>query len=111
MHHVGIVTADIEATIRHYVETFGCDPPRVVCVDKPGIKLKTAMVAIGAGQANCLQLIEPEVGPGVEELKHWGEGTLLEVAFEVEDIEQVYDQMKMRGIQPVNLIGERALSS
>jgi catechol 2,3-dioxygenase-like lactoylglutathione lyase family enzyme len=102
LHHVGIVTANIEDAIRYYVETFGCPPPKVVTVDKPGIQLRTAMLSIGASH---LQLIEPKTGPGVEELQTRGEGAILEVAFQVDDIEQFYDEMSHRGISPVSMVG------
>jgi catechol 2,3-dioxygenase-like lactoylglutathione lyase family enzyme len=106
LHHVGVVTADIDQAICHYVETFGCKPPNVVAVDKPGIKLRTAMLAIGSENANYLQLIEPEIGPGVDELAARGEGAIFEMAFEVEDIEAFHDEIAGQGVKPVNLVGE-----
>jgi hypothetical protein len=105
LHHVGIVTADIEAAIRHYMETFDCPAPKVVSVDKPGIKLRTAMLAIGCEKPSHVQLIEPKIGPGVEELRRGGEGAILEMAFEVEEIESVHDDLSRRGIAPVDLLG------
>ncbi len=106
LHHVGVVAADIEAAIRFYVETFQCQPVKVVTVDKPGLKLKTAMVSIGASSGTCVQLIEPELGLGVQELREQGEGTILEMALRVEDIEMACNQMKRLGISPVNILGQ-----
>jgi catechol 2,3-dioxygenase-like lactoylglutathione lyase family enzyme len=106
LHHVGVLTANIEETIRHYVETFGCQPPKVVSVDKPGLKLRTAMLAIGSENANHIQLIEPEIGPGVDEIASQGEGAIFEMAFQVDDIEAFHDEIAQRGVHPVNLLGQ-----
>ena len=44
-----------------------------------------------------MQLIEPELGLGVQELREQGEGTILEMALRVEDIEMACNQMKRPG--------------
>jgi hypothetical protein len=103
LHHVGIVTANIEAALSHYVEVFECEMPRILSVDKLGIKLRTAMLSIGESH---LQLIDPENGPGVDDLKKGGEGAIIEMALEVSDIEEMYDKMKARNIEPVSIVGE-----
>ena len=103
LHHVGIVTANLEAALSHYAEVFGCEVPRILSVDKPRIKLRTAMLSIGESH---LQLIEPESGPGVDDLKGGGEGTIFEIALEVSDIEEMYHRMKAQNIEPVDFVGE-----
>jgi catechol 2,3-dioxygenase-like lactoylglutathione lyase family enzyme len=60
LHHVGIVTKDIEQAVRFYVETFGCPEPKVVSVDKPGIRLRTSMLSIGASHLVSRNLLHPE---------------------------------------------------
>jgi catechol 2,3-dioxygenase-like lactoylglutathione lyase family enzyme len=102
LHHVGILTKDVQASVRHYVETYGCAAPKIVSVEKPGLKLRTAMLQLGSSN---LQLVEPEIGPGVQELHAGGEGTIFEMAFQVDDIEQFHDEMTERGITPVTLLG------
>ena len=106
LHHVGIVTANIEQTLRFYVTALGCDAVNIVRVDKPGLKLKTAMVPLGAGSGTHLQLIEPEVGIGVRELAEQGDGAIIEMALEVDDIEKAHDRMHRREIPPVSILGE-----
>lgn len=103
LHHVGIVTANIEAALRHYAEVFGCEMTQILSVDKPGMKLRTVMLSVGESH---LQLLEPESGLGLDDLKNGGEGAIFEMALEVSDIEEMYDRMKARNIEPVNIVGE-----
>lgn len=103
IHHVAILTSNIERAMDFFRQTFGCEPVKIVSVNKPGLKLRTAMLSLGASH---LQLIEPEIGPGVEQLKKAGEGTIFEMALEVNDIEEFYDHVKGQGITPVSLTGE-----
>lgn len=105
LHHVAILTSDIEEMVEYYQETFGCPAPKIVSVDKPDFKLKTAMVPVGSDGASRLQVIQPVEGPGVKELREGGEGTIFELAFEVEDIEEFFDQLRSKGMTPVDLLG------
>lgn len=102
LDHVGIIVSKLEDSIKFYTETFGCKSLSIISVDKPGLKLRSAMLSIGN---NYVQLIEPHEGPWVEKLKSDGEGAIWEICFEVEDIEEFYDQMKRKGITPVDILG------
>jgi catechol 2,3-dioxygenase-like lactoylglutathione lyase family enzyme len=106
LHHVGIVTSDIEAAVRHYTSMFGCATPTIIGIDRPGLKFRTAMVSVAPGSGGHVQLIEPEIGFGVEELRSKGEGTIIELAFEVDDIEAFSRQMHEQGMPPLNLLGQ-----
>jgi len=96
----------MEDAIKYYTELLGCQAPRIAQVDRPGVKLRSAMLPIGPTGETYLQIIEPSEGPGVEELKRGGEGTLLEVGFQVDDIEELYERMTAKGITPVDLAGQ-----
>ena len=104
LHHVGIVTSNIEQAVHHYVESFGCPPPKIVTIDKPGVKLRSAMISIGAG--THLQLIEPAIGLGAEELGSRGEGAIIELAFEVDDIESFSRKKRAEGATLMDLLGK-----
>jgi NAD(P)-dependent dehydrogenase (short-subunit alcohol dehydrogenase family) len=65
------------------------------------------MVATGPGADTRIQLIEPEIGPGVEELARGGDGTLFEVAFEVGDIAAAATAYRVAGTEPQDLAGDR----
>ena len=103
LHHVAILTADLEAAVAYYVDLLGCQPPKIAQVDKPDVKLRSAMLPIGPKGETFLQILEPQLGPGVQELAQRGEGTLFEMAFETDDIEAFADQLRPRNITPSNI--------
>jgi catechol 2,3-dioxygenase-like lactoylglutathione lyase family enzyme len=104
LHHVGVVTSNIEKSLQFYVTAFGCPDVNIVSVDKPGLKLRTAMIPLGTG--THLQLIEPKIGLGVEELAERGEGAIVEMALEVDDIEAAHDRMREQQMFPVSILGD-----
>lgn len=106
LHHVAILTSNMEDAIEYYTNLLGGQMPRIAEVDRPGVKLKSAMLPIGASGETYLQLIEPSEGPGVAELERGGEGTLFEVGFQVDDIEAFNDQLDARNIRPQGLAEE-----
>ena len=103
LHHVAVLTADIDAAVAQYVALLGGQTPRQVLVDRPGVKLKSAMLPLGKTGATFLQIIQPIEGPGVEELQRGGEGALFEVGFKVEDIEDFNGTLRARGASPLDL--------
>ena len=105
LHHCCILTSDMGEAIEYYSELLGCEVPRIAQVDRPGVKLRSAMLPIGPVGETHLQITEPTEGPGVEELEKGGEGTLHEVGFQVDDIEELYDRLLAKGITPVDLAG------
>jgi catechol 2,3-dioxygenase-like lactoylglutathione lyase family enzyme len=109
LHHVAVLTADIDAALARFAALLGIDAPRQVAVDQPGVKLKSAMLPIGAAKTTFLQIIQPIEGPGVEELRRGGEGALFEVGFQVEDIENFNAALRARDAGPLDL-AERPIS-
>jgi catechol 2,3-dioxygenase-like lactoylglutathione lyase family enzyme len=103
LHHVAVLTADIDAAVAQYVALLGGQTPRQVLVDRPGVRLKSAMLPLGKTGATFLQIIQPIEGPGVEELQRGGEGALFEVGFQVEDIEGFNGALRARGASPLDL--------
>lgn len=107
LHHVAVATRNIDDAIRCYVEFLGCETPRIVQRDEPGARFRTAVLPIGKNKESFLQLVEPSGGPELDELERGGEGTILHVGFEVDNIEEFYDQMMSRGIEPVDVAGQK----
>jgi methylmalonyl-CoA/ethylmalonyl-CoA epimerase len=105
LHHVGILTHDIAAAVERYERLLDAPTPSVRHVTQPAFELWTTMVAAGAGSGSHVQLIQPVVGPGVADLQERGEGTLYEVAFEVDDIEAVSASFRASGLAPCDLAG------
>lgn len=106
LHHVGIVTGDIDEAIRYYLGLLGCQMPQVSNIRRPGAILRSAMLPIGSKGETYVHLIEPEEGPGVKDLERGGEGTIHHAAFEVGDIEEYYGWMVSKGMTPVDSSGQ-----
>ena len=66
IHHVAILTNDIDAAINHYVDLIGCEKAGPIDVEKPGLRWRSVLLPIGNG-TTALQLIQPLEGPGVED--------------------------------------------
>jgi hypothetical protein len=106
LHHVGILTHDLDAMLAHYLELLAVDRPGITEIERPGLRLRTTMVATGPGaDTPFLQLIEPHVGPGVMELADGGEGALFEIAFEVVGLAELTETLADRGIRPEDFSG------
>lgn len=105
LHHVAILTGDIEAALDRLVDLLRVDRPEVRTVERDGLRLRTTMLRAGRDSDAQLQLIEPHVGPGVEELANGGEGTIYEIAFEAADIDRAATTMRSDGAALVDLVG------
>jgi hypothetical protein len=105
IHHVGILTADIEAAVESYALLLTNRPRRIVDVARPGVRLRSAMIPVGEGSGTHVQLIQPVEGPGVNELEKGGEGVIYEVAFEVVDIAAANQAARQAGEFPTDLAG------
>ena len=105
LHHCCILTSNMSDAIEYYAELLGCEAPRVAHVDRPGVRLKSAMLPLGPAGETYLQILEPSEGPGAEALARGGEGTIREIGFQVDDIEELHDRLVAKGIKPVDLEG------
>jgi len=103
LHHVAILTKNIDRAVEHYARLLGADRPEIRSVDAPGMRLRTTMVRPGSDPSASIQLIEPDVGPGVNELERDGEGSLYEVAWEVEDVDAAAHGMVAAGARLVDM--------
>ena len=102
IHHVAILTEDIESAIQHYVDVLGCEPKEPIDVEKPGLRWRSVLLPIGNG-TTALQLIQPLEGPGVDQLRQGGEGTLFEIGFACADAVAFGEHLREREIDPSDL--------
>jgi hypothetical protein len=105
LHHVCILTANVDTLAARLQETLGvpaAPPARTVSTERA--ELRSTMLPVGNG--TYLQLLEPRRGPGVAELSAGGEGALYEVAFQVDDARAAGDAMQERGLKPIGMAGE-----
>lgn len=106
IHHVAVVTSNLEAAIVHYVNALKCEPGPIRTIDRPGARFRTAMLPVCQGADTFVQLIEPSEGPGTGELERNGEGALLEIGFEVGDIAEAGRQLQDAGTHLRDVAGE-----
>ena len=105
LHHVAILTANIEEAIAFYADLLGLETRPVIQVDRPDAKFHSVMLPLGTAGQTHLQIIEPCIGPGVGELAKGGEGVLFEMGIQVDDIEAFHRQLADQGISPVDIAG------
>jgi len=99
--HVGILVEKIdEEIIEFFMKNFGCERPRFFKIDTPNKKMRYCHMHIGD---TYIELLEPHEGYWLELVKRKGSGSLVEICFEVDDIEEFYDRMKAKGITLVDL--------
>lgn len=105
IHHVAILTHDMDSALSHYCELFGCERPEPIHVQYPeqDVDLLTAMLPIGPTRSTALQIIQPIAGVGVDALAKGGEGTIFEIGYQVDDLEAFNDGMIGKGHGPVNI--------
>jgi catechol 2,3-dioxygenase-like lactoylglutathione lyase family enzyme len=106
LHHVAILTDDIEGTVSHYVAMLQVQRPLITDVDRPDLQLRTAMVPTGPDATTYIQIIEPRRGAGVKELAERGNGSLFEIAFEVDDLARLTATMRDQGVAPLDFAGQ-----
>ncbi len=96
LHHVGIVTDDIEAAIRHHKELFGFVPITDV-VDDPIQKVSVVMLSGPEPDSVPIELISPlsEDSPVSKILK--GTARLYHLCFVVENIEEALKNFRRNG--------------
>ena len=102
LHHVAIVTSDLEGSVAHWAPLLGSAEARVVVADRPGVRLRTTMLSI-ARSGSYLQVFEPREGPGLSLLRERGEGAILEVGLQTHDIRSVASWIREEGGTPRGL--------
>ena len=105
LHHVAILTRNMDEALTRYCELFGCERPNVIDVDYPdqNVILKTAMLPIGPTGSTSLQVIQPIEGVGCAELEKGGEGAIFEIGYQVDDLGAFNDDMISKGFGPTNI--------
>lgn len=104
LHHVGVVTSDLETTSARLAAVLGLPEPQPRHVSTDAYELRTVMVPTGGG--THLQLIEPARGAYVAELAERGDGAAVEIAFEVADIAAASEEVRNRDLAPVDLVND-----
>jgi methylmalonyl-CoA/ethylmalonyl-CoA epimerase len=94
--HVGVAVQNLEETLNFLRQAFDLEPSKKV--QTPA--LKAAFVHIAKGEIELLEPTDPK-SPMAKFIAERGEG-VHHVSFEVENIEDVLRQLKMKGIQMID---------
>jgi methylmalonyl-CoA/ethylmalonyl-CoA epimerase len=96
--HVGVAVHDLDAAIAHYERVFGLQTAHLEVNEEQGVR--EAMLAVGDPPTAYLQLLAPlsATSPIARFLDRHGEG-LQQVAYLVDDIEQVSATLRARGVR------------
>jgi methylmalonyl-CoA/ethylmalonyl-CoA epimerase len=96
--HVGVAVHDLDAVIARYERVFGLQVVHQEVNEEQGVR--EAMLAVGEPPTTYLQLLAPlsATSPIARFLDRHGEG-LQQVAYLVDDIEQVCATLRARGVR------------
>jgi methylmalonyl-CoA/ethylmalonyl-CoA epimerase len=96
--HVGIAVPDLDEAIAFYRDTFGLQVTHLETNEDQGVR--EAMLGVGNAGAACIQLLAPidESSPIATFLDRSGPG-LQQLAYRVDDVEQVSDTLRGRGLR------------
>ena len=103
LHHACVLTSNAQGLGATLSDLFGFPATTVRSVNTDAVSLGTTMVPVGNG--SYLQLLQPGTGPGVAELASYGDGFIYEVAFQVSDASQAWQDLRRRGITAVDIAG------
>lgn len=107
------IVADMEKHKKFWMDLFDLKPPKtgpyskVTVVDEPLNKNNYMMLQLSdEGESDYhFELVEPKEGPLLRTLKEQGEGLIYLLSFKVDDIEAAYDELKQKGLTPVDWFG------
>jgi methylmalonyl-CoA/ethylmalonyl-CoA epimerase len=96
--HVGIAVRDLDAAIAHYQRVFGLPVAHEEVNQEQGVR--EALLAVGEPPMSYVQLLAPlsADSPIARFLERHGEG-LQQVAYLVDDVEQVCATLRTRGVR------------
>jgi catechol 2,3-dioxygenase-like lactoylglutathione lyase family enzyme len=108
LNHISIVVKNLEQAIKLYSDALGCHQPesgpysKIVVFDELGFKERFAFLQMNDW---FLELVEPIEGSRVRILQEKGEGAPFLIALRADDVQKVSDEMKKKGIMPVDVHG------
>ena len=98
LDHVGILVNTLDdSLISFYRDVLGCDSPKQFRVSNEDEEMNYVYLPLPKGD-NYVELLAPVRGPSKELLVKRGSGSMFELCFEVDSIEDFYDEMKGKGI-------------
>ena len=97
IEHIGIVVKDLEKSLRPYQEFLGLKLKETEELDVQGVLTRVAFFPIGEVSVELVHTTA-ETGLAPDFLREHGEG-IHHIAFEVENLEKVFQDLRSKGIQ------------
>jgi len=97
IEHIGIVVKDLEKSLRPYQELLGLKLKETEELDVQGVLTRVAFFPIGEVSVELVHTTA-ETGLAPDFLREHGEG-IHHIAFEVENLEKVFQDLRSKGIQ------------
>ncbi len=105
IEHIGIVVKDLEKSIKPYEQLLGLKLKETEQLDVQGALTRVAFFPIGKVNVELVHTTA-QTGLAAEFLKEHGEG-IHHIAFEVEDLEKTFQELRSRG---VNFVWDKIIS-
>jgi catechol 2,3-dioxygenase-like lactoylglutathione lyase family enzyme len=98
LDHVGILVDSLsDPLINFYRDVLGCEKPKHFRVNNSDEEMNYVYLPLPKGE-NYVELLAPVRGPSKELLEKRGSGSMFELCFEVDSIEEFYDELKRKGV-------------
>ena len=97
IEHIGIVVKDLEKSLRPYQELLGLKLKETEELDVQGVLTRVAFFPIGEVSVELVHTTA-KTGLAPDFLREHGEG-IHHIAFEVENLEKVFQDLRSKGIQ------------
>lgn len=97
IEHIGIVVKDLEESIEKWSSLLRLDLKEVEEVNIQGVINRVAFLPVGPTNIELVQTTA-ETGLAAEFLRERG-GGIHHIAFEVEDVERIFNELRTRGVR------------
>jgi len=105
LDHIGILVEKLDDTmIRFFQDTFGLERAKHFHIKNDEEEINYVYLPFSKGD-NYIELLAPVSGPSKDFLDKKGQGTMFELCVEVESMEEFYNEMRKKGITPVDSLG------
>lgn len=106
--HVDIVVRNLDEAVSYYQNVLGWKPSEELKWKNPNFDVRyKVMYNSNNGDRDKIVFVEPKAGALLNVLQEQGEGTIYRLCYYTEDIEECYDELKAKGVNPEDVIGNQ----
>jgi len=101
--HVDIVVRNLDEAVSYYQNALGWKPSEELTWKSPNFDVRYKFLY--NGDRDKIAFVEPRAGALLKVLQEQGEGTIYRLCYYVENIEECYDELKAKGVNPEDING------